>query len=132
MKVWRAEFPMDPVGKGRPRTVRTKNGRHVTYTPDPTAHAENLIRDRVMNSDVYYEKGVPLLLHIHLVIRRPKSAPKKRKHPVVKPDDDNCEKLVRDALNKYLYYDDCQIVRKVVVKSYGERPCIRIRVREVA
>ena len=131
VKRWYIDIPIEPVAKARPRGTMLKNGKVVYYTTSKTAHAENMIRDRAIESGVYFEKGTPLEMYLTFVFRKPKSAPKHRKYPVVAPDDDNCEKLVRDALNKIMFYDDCQIVRTLTEKVYGDIPCIKIRLREL-
>lgn len=132
MREWHCTIPIVPVAKARARSAVTKSGKTVHYTPNKTAHTENIIRDYASKSDVYFEKGVPLKLTLLFMFERPKSAPKKRKYPVVKPDDDNCEKLVRDALNSVLYHDDAQIVSKQVDKVYAMRWGIFISVEEIA
>ena len=40
--------------------------------------------------------------------------------PLKKPDVDNYEKIVYDALNGYLFFDDKQIVKSTVIKKYGQ------------
>lgn len=57
-----------------------------------------------------------LAVHITYYIKRPKTV--KRKHPIVKPDLDNYDKAILDALNGLAYQDDAQIVRKLSEKCY--------------
>jgi Holliday junction resolvase RusA-like endonuclease len=126
-----AIFPVEPIGKGRPR-VTVRNGRAFAYTPKRTAGAEELIRAHVWESKVFYEAGVPLKLEAEFVFARPKSAPKKRVYPTTRPDLDNCYKTLSDALNGFLFADDSQIVEVTMRKSYGLTPCIKVTIVEVS
>jgi Holliday junction resolvase RusA-like endonuclease len=47
------------------------------------------------------------------------------------PDCDNLDKLVFDALNKYLYADDKQIVSSHTEKYYSVMPCTVIRIKTI-
>ena len=125
-------FNLEPTGKARPRVV-VKNGRTMAFTPKRTAHAEQLIRAQVAaeGGGEFFEAGVPLHLDIEFVMAKPPSAPKKRRWPVTKPDIDNCYKLVTDALERFLYSNDSQIVEVFMSKTYGEQPCIRLVASEV-
>jgi Holliday junction resolvase RusA-like endonuclease len=132
-----ATFPVEPVGKGRPRgrvAFSRKTGKQYVqeYTPAKTAHAEELIRAHVCQSKVFFEAGVPLKLEAEFVFARPKSAPKKRAYPTTRPDLDNCYKTLTDALNGFLFADDSQIVEVAMRKSYGQTPCIKVTLTEVA
>ena len=43
--------------------------------------------------------------------------------PTVKPDSDNVEKAVKDALNGVAWVDDCQVVTTFVTKEYRANSC---------
>jgi Holliday junction resolvase RusA-like endonuclease len=48
---------------------------------------------------------------------------------IVKPDRDNCEKAVLDALKKSGFWnDDCQVCCGEVIKCYGEREGVLIEI----
>ena len=117
-------FNIEPVGKARPRVV-VKNGRTFAFTPKKTANAEDLIRAQVCQVTEFFEAGVPLRMVAEFVMARPKSA-KKRQYPTTKPDIDNCYKTLTDALEKFLYANDSQIVEVAMSKVYGETPCIKV------
>lgn len=80
-------------------------------------------------------------LSVHLKIYRqiPKSTTKKDralylaglKRPVVKPDTDNYQKAVLDALNDIIWKDDSQIVDLRGEKYYSDKPRVEISVREL-
>lgn len=125
----RATIFMEPVGKARARTVR-KGESVVTYTPDKTAHAENIIRAQIMQMGVKFEKGMPLRLAAIFYRSRPKSAPKRIKLPVTKPDWDNYAKCLCDALEKFVYENDSQITRAYIKKRYGSPPRIELLITE--
>jgi Holliday junction resolvase RusA-like endonuclease len=46
----------------------------------------------------------------------------------IKPDRDNLNKLILDAMEGLVYANDCQAARGVTVKKWGEHPEIRILV----
>jgi Holliday junction resolvase RusA-like endonuclease len=47
------------------------------------------------------------------------------------PDCDNIQKIVMDALNKFLYVDDKQIVSSHTEKFYSVMPCTVIRIKTI-
>jgi Holliday junction resolvase RusA-like endonuclease len=124
---------MEPVGKARARTVKLKKGdKTVSFTPDPTAHAENLIRDHLMKLKQKFEAGIPLRVVLIFHVARPRSI-KKREFPTTKPDLDNCIKLCLDAMNRYVFADDNQVTMLVAFKRYclpGQVPRIELRITE--
>ena len=131
-------FNLEPTGKARPRgrvASSAKTGKQYVqaYTPARTAHAEAVIRAQVKEEagGEFFEAGIPLRLDIEFVMAKPPSAPKKRRWPTTKPDIDNCYKLVTDALERFLYSNDSQIVEVFMSKTYGEQPCIRLVASEV-
>ena len=102
-----------PVGKGRPKFAR--QGQFVkAYTPEKTADYEELVRTiyRLKAKDehfrtVYFQKDIPLRIHIRAYYKIPKNTAKALRadmldgkiRPLVKPDFDNVEKIICDALN---------------------------------
>lgn len=123
-------IPMEPVAKARAR-----QGRWTTYTPTKTVDAENLIRWHFTQlKRETFGKDVPLVLTAWFYRSRPKSAPKKRIYPTTRPDWDNYGKLICDALQKFCYKEDSQIVDAHVYKRYAkddEVPRIEIEILEV-
>lgn len=114
--------PGKPQGKGRPRF--TKSGR--TYTPKETTEYEVLIkRMYLLQGGKLFEGAVKLSVLILYPI--PKSTTKKDRElmvsgsilPTKKPDGDNVEKAVADALNKVAYLDDSQIIEAKWQKIYA-------------
>jgi len=106
---------VDPVAKGRPRF--TKAGR--AYTPQKTKQFSEDVKEYM---EMYFIEKLEGALHVDLTffIKRPKTV--RRKYPTVKPDIDNFEKAIYDALNEILWHDDCQIVSHNVAKKYSTTP----------
>ena len=125
-------IPVEPKGKQRARTVRTKTGKVISYTPGQTAMTESMIRVYITQKKVYFDKGVPIHLIITFYLARPKSCPKKRTLPVTRPDLDNMAKLVLDACNKFLWADDAQITDLEIYKRYSSMPSIQLQITEAS
>lgn len=75
-----------------------------------------------------HAQHVPVGLELHFYLERPKSAPKSRTRPAVKPDLDKLVRAVKDALKGVAYEDDGQVCQLAAAKFYGspERTEIRI------
>ena len=88
--------PGEPQGKGRPRTVRLRNGASTTYTPDKTVFYENLVRTeyRQQCKVAKFPDGEMLDMRVIAYFAIPTSASKKKKiamlggdiRPTKKPD----------------------------------------------
>ena len=113
-------------GKGRVRFVR-QTGR--TYTPDKTAQAMYEIRDAWVKEAKGQSapKGVPVRVSICTVRPMPKSRPKRvvSEPDVYKPDVDNIEKAILDALNGTAWVDDTQVTNLSIIKLDRDRRCER-------
>ena len=124
---------IEPSPKERPRAT-VVGGHARIYTPKTTEAYEKKIRDAWIRQNGDTPMDGQLLAKIYYGFRIPKSTPKKNIpamlqkiiRPTVKPDLDNLDKAVMDALNKVAYKDDSQIVAKVSKKHYAEVPNIRI------
>ena len=117
---------VEPVAKGRPRAT-TRAGRVFIYTPAKTAHAESLIRETLINEGSFGE-GIPLRLEATFYRQRPKSLPKRVELPVSRPDLSNYLKTLEDALNKFTFQDDSQIVDLHIRKRFGSPPRIELTI----
>ena len=132
--------PGEPRGKARPRVVRAKNGRVMSYTPDKTVEYEELVRARYLAAGgVRFADDASIHMIITAYFGIPKSASKKRKaamlsgelEPTKKPDADNIAKIILDALNGIAYKDDAQVTDLHVLKEYSENPSVFVRVQEL-
>lgn len=52
--------------------------------------------------------------------------------PVIKPDGDNIEKIVKDALNKIAWVDDVQVVATAKSKRFGDQPGVDVTIIPLA
>jgi Holliday junction resolvase RusA-like endonuclease len=120
---------VEPVAKARARTVKTKGGKIISFTPRKSAHAEALIREHVMSLGKF-EAGIPLRLEATFYRDRPKSLPKRVKLPMSRPDIDNYTKLLTDALEKFVYANDSQITTALIKKRFGAPPRIELVLEE--
>lgn len=121
--------PGEPVGKGRPRFVRT-TGR--AYTPQKTANFETLVKFEYhrQTKGFRFADDDQIGIRVEAVFSIPKSVTKRNRaameagiiRHVHKPDTDNILKAVADALNRIAYRDDSAIVYAEVTKRYGETP----------
>lgn len=125
---------MEPVGRGRTKSTRPKRGvRTIHYTPEKTAHAQNLIRDELMKLKLRFEAKLPIRLILSFFLSRPKSIPKKQEFPISRPDWDNLAGLVTDSMEKFVYPNDSQITTATIQKRYikpGQVPRIHIYLAE--
>lgn len=109
MKAW---FSV-PFVMGMPRP-RFGNGH--AYTPSKAKKAMDAIKAAFIGAGgIKAPKGVPVTLTITTYRDMPKTTPKRFESipDVVKPDLDNVQKLVMDALNGTAWHDDAQVNRFV-------------------
>ena len=136
----RFTVPGEPKPKQRPR-VSVVSGRIThAYTPAETVAYEAKVRNAYM--DAYpaalpFPKLTPLEVEAVFYLPIPASWSRKarekaeagRKTPTKRPDLDNLLKAILDAVNGIAWADDCQIIRTVCEKRYGE-PRAEITIRE--
>lgn len=129
----------EPVGKGRPRFVRTyRGGRAVT--PQKTRYYEDEVRMKYQTQcGHYFEDNKMLRMYIDAFFAIPKSTSKKRQkamidgeiRPTKKPDMDNIIKIIADALNNVAYYDDKQVVECTIKKYYSTFPRVEVEIYDI-
>lgn len=137
------EIPGKPQGKARPRVVRNKyTGKIHGITPQQTQDYESLVRWCWQSAGGVNFADDLLEVHIVAEFAIPKSYAKKRVQeieenhlrPTCKPDLDNIQKVVLDALSGLAYKDDAQVVRISCEKKYAtdgrERVVVSIRTME--
>jgi Holliday junction resolvase RusA-like endonuclease len=116
------------VGKQRPRAT-TRGGFARMYTSAATREFETIVQDeikRIMNKRNYemIDGEIPLDVKIDFYFKLPNVSNKKKRmmehQPVMKrPDVDNLEKSVLDAMNGVVFKDDCQVVSSWETKLYA-------------
>ena len=137
-------IPGQPMGKqrSRARNIQTKDGRNfnINYTPAKTVNYETLIKELFITK---YPAFVPLTgaisIDIIAYLSIPVSKSKKQKEamrngevfPTTRPDVDNIQKIVFDALQKLAFLNDSQIIRASVKKIYSDQPRVEIMIGEL-
>lgn len=127
-------IPGKPLGKQRARVTRWG-----TYTPKQTVNYETLIKQLYIVKELPKLEGY-LKIDIDAYFEIPKSTSKTNRERMVngemlpdkKPDLDNIQKIICDALNGIAYDDDKQIVKAVINKWYAADPRVEIRILEVS
>jgi Holliday junction resolvase RusA-like endonuclease len=134
----------EPRGKGRPRATVRKVGQKTVatvYTDDATRKYEASVRavaQKAMAGRDPLEGPLSLSLRFRMPI--PKSATKRAKAGMAsgeiahcsRPDLDNCQKALMDAMNGVVFCDDGQVVRAFTTKLYAEQPGVDVRVEAFA
>ena len=123
-------------GKARPR-MSTRTGK--AYTPTKTKIYEYALRQWFI---IKYPNFKPIegraRIEITAYLEIPKSTSKAKKEemlvnnisPTKKPDIDNIVKVVLDAMNKFAYKDDTQVVELIAKKKYAAIPKIVVKIEE--
>ena len=128
----------EPKGKGRPRFSKV-GGFVKTYTDQKTRDYESLISQAArtaMGETPPMEGPISASMYFRLPI--PKSTPKKRVasllgglvRPTKKPDLDNMNKAILDAMNGIVYKDDSQVVTIHSKKVYSTHTGVDICIME--
>ncbi len=131
-------IPGAPVGKARAQVVQ--GGAH-TFTPEKTEKFTRMAKTYGVVAMV--GRGPfrgPVRSEIVVVRKPPKSWSRKKKEsalrgeiiPVVKPDSDNIDKAILDALNGVVYVDDKQVKDRRTIELYGPESMILLRFEAIA
>lgn len=122
-KSWSCIIHGDPVGQGRPRFSRRRDGVH-TYNPERSEAWRSVAVETMC---CHWDGGpidAPCTVEVRAVLQRPKRLmrrcdPEWRLPCPCKPDVDNVAKAVLDALTEAkVLSDDARVVRLVVTKHY--------------
>lgn len=129
-------IPIRPEPKQRPGF--TKFGK--AYTPTKTRDYEKKISDYFTSHSRagMFEKDVPIVVNLIFGMPIPKSTSKSKAKVMIegavkhtkKPDIDNMQKAVLDALNGIAWEDDSQIVKVTAEKEYAVKPYVHLYVHE--
>lgn len=132
--------PGDPVGKGRPRVAKRGKFAHL-YTPEKTVAYEGLVAmaaQEAMDGQAALLDG-PVAVRMDIRLSVPASWSKKKRaqaldgliHPTKKPDIDNIEKAIFDALNGVVWNDDVQVCRVFKFKKFAEFPGVHVQISPI-
>lgn len=135
-----------PKAKGRARAhghvIQTKSGPRAAvrlFTDGETARAERIVRDKFKKSfEGHIPWTGPILLQFTAVFEIPASFTKAQRTAALqgklyhtsKPDKDNVEKLILDALNGIAWVDDSQVMGGGM-KRYGVAERIDVTLRQL-
>lgn len=137
------EIPAIPAAKRRPR-ASVRFGRAVVYDDNKTNEktATFIASARIFARAAFNGKPLegPLRVDVLFVMPRPKSMiwkkrPMPREYHSKRPDRDNLDKQVLDALNGMIWLDDAQIcageIQKVIAAG-NELPHVLVRVETIS
>ncbi len=134
--IYEFEIPGPVTGKGRPR-INTYTCR--AYTPNKTKEYEELAKQYFI---LKYPRHIPIEGRVKVSIiayfKIPKGTNKKNEElmlngiisPTKKPDIDNIEKIVLDAMNTLAFKDDNQITKLEIEKVYSEEEKVYVKIEE--
>lgn len=130
--------PGEPRGKGRPRFNRSAGA---AYTDRETkAYEETIVAFfRKSYGGFRYPDTAFLSVSVTALLPIPKSATKAQRAamaagetlPSRKPDVDNVQKVVLDALNGVAYKDDARVVDLHGYKRYSITPGLLVEIEEI-
>ena len=133
-------FSLTVYGPPRP-LLRPRFGNGRAYDPVKNKHAKKAIasaaRTKLFHAQPKTIFTGPLYAALTFYLPKPKGKIRKNStpypHPDCKPDIDNLEKLVFDALNGVLYKDDSQIIETYCRKqwAYDGEPRTEIIITEI-
>jgi Holliday junction resolvase RusA-like endonuclease len=137
----------EPVGKGRPRASMVC-GHAVMYTPKKTYSYEQEVKQAfqaVAEKQKWVCSDKPL--QVTIIANFPLLSTDYKKDgtltknggrkidqkimPTKKPDCDNIIKVILDALNMLAYFDDKQVISCTIVKLYGKKPNVIVKIQEI-
>ena len=128
MNEYRLQIPGEPVPKARPRVTKTGHA----YTPAKTRAAEHEIA-------LAWQREYPGIrltgpLYVEMVFNMKPPQGKHPAHVMKRPDIDNLQKTVLDALNGVAYEDDKQVFKVSAIKRwagmFNGQPGIILWIRE--
>lgn len=119
-----------PKAKARPRVV-SKGGRVWSFTPKSSIEWAEIIKYQVKSILPVDFTPVNTPLCGCFVFHLPRSKSNKAFFHTKKPDLDNLEKGVMDALNGLVFLDDKQFVIKHGIKQYSNNVGVNITICEL-
>lgn len=131
-----------PIAQARPQFT-THGGFSRAYDPAKSRRAKADVLGQVKMAMRTQSDFKPLenAIELNLTFYRPIPKGKSKKWrenakkgvilPTSRPDVDNYAKLIKDALNGYLWRDDSQVTDLIARKRYSDTPRIEIEVQEI-
>ena len=133
MSTLRFTVPGEPRGWARARTSGAR-----FFTDNKTRSEKQAVASWAIEAGARIING-PVLLVIRAYVGIPRSASKKRQAamlegreiPCKKPDFDNIQKLIGDALTGVVWSDDVQVSDAIFSKRWSDRPRLEIEISPV-
>jgi Holliday junction resolvase RusA-like endonuclease len=127
-------IPGKPVAKqgSNSRLVPSAEGglHAVHYTPEHVRNWAAYARLVASQHRVIPPWDCAIRVSVVVVVTKPASK-KKAVYCTTRPDLDNIEKNLNDAMNKVIYTDDSRIVEKVIRKEYGIVDEVRVTLEKL-
>ena len=114
--------PGKPVAKQRAR-----KGPYGFYTPNRTRNYETEAAWWAKRGGITEPKEGPVALLVRAYFPASKLHPEGYPH-LTKPDADNIQKIIADALNGVAYFDDGQVYLSQCTKRYAREPRVEVDV----
>ena len=132
---------LEPMASPRPK-FSSRGGFVKAYMPKPyMAWKKRFLLAWLVYRAKKKAKGKPLFVKIGFYIEPTQAIAKVKKNQlalenetmpvIVKPDIDNLQKSVLDALNGYAWHDDNQISDIYAKKRYSLKPRVEIEIEEI-
>jgi Holliday junction resolvase RusA-like endonuclease len=119
----RIAFFIPGIPKPKQRARKGKNNVH--YTPEQTETWESILYSRALEHKPEKPWNRPVRVNVDFVLLSPLK-PLFPGFAATKPDMDNLEKSLFDALEGVFYTNDSRIVAKSVTKGYGDVPGVKV------
>lgn len=132
-------IPGPAVPQGRP-IFTIRGGRRWAVDPPRSREYKAKVRVYAQKDGRMEPIAGPVILRIQEYRAIPKSWNKSKQAaarsqcllPTTRPDMDNIEKSVMDALNGIAWNDDAQVVQKFAMKVYSDDPRVVVEIEEAA
>jgi Holliday junction resolvase RusA-like endonuclease len=111
------------------------NGKIHSWQPPVVTNAVAHIRQQLIDQlpqDFIPYNNQPLSISITFYFIKPQSTRKNVNEKITKPDLDNLQKLVLDAMQGIVYHNDANIVKLYSYKTFGEKAKTTIFVENIS
>ena len=128
METIKVFFQIAPIPAPRPRVTRNGTYNDPKYTNYKKAIA-------LLAKRYFKVSDKPIAMYVDFYFEQPKSWSKKKKEETLwhtsRPDIDNLQKGIKDALNGIAYVDDSQVCYVIARKQYSFRVGIEVEIKEL-
>ena len=126
----------NPVSASRPRVAQRSSYYNEPYRSYKATLAKETANALPKDSGLLFEPYAPLSVEIVYEMPIPKMSAKKANEMIgmyhtKKPDLDNLDKAILDAMSGRVFKDDSQVCKLSAVKKYSYTPCTIVIVRKI-